>query len=498
MEPTSTPPSSPSLPSDVEATHARINQKRRQRADSLATRSVQNADGTVDMRLDASHSSVPAPYTRAERLQSFVEQLRSTNQAAVAKTATLRPPAGTEILNRAALLKARYDRLDGPPAPRQAAQRKANQDIAAAIEALDASRKRYAELVAEEKLGPEHEAIAYSSDLASTKEDLVASISAAIATVLTDLQIDPQAQPLDLSLADVAFAEPEPEPKSSTPISPQPISPQQPLPPTAPSLPDGAQAAIENSAENLSQVPVPSESQNAKQDTLDLVDSEVFNVGAFISVDVAAWDVEKFVWPMIIDQFLDVGEQAISRLANFALDILDGSQHRLAITSLRRGAGASTIACSIARWSAHMKKRVLLVDANLANPSLAASIGLGPDISWVNAVRESLDASEAIIRCKSTGVCVMPLGAISDRGVLPSMLLDQLGELLRSVEHSFDLIILDVGVAETLPTELSASQHLIDAAMIVDSNVASEPFRQTKDELLKFGITKFVAAQNSI
>jgi Mrp family chromosome partitioning ATPase len=145
-----------------------------------------------------------------------------------------------------------------------------------------------------------------------------------------------------------------------------------------------------------------------------------------------------------------------------------------------------------------MKKRVLLVDANIKKPSLSASIGLAPNISWVNVVRESLNPAEAIIRCKSTGVCVMPLGDTSDRQVLPQMLLDHLGGLLSSVEDSFDLIVIDTGEARYLPLELSTSANLVDAAMIVDSNVASAPFRQTKENLLSFGITKFVAAQNSI
>jgi Mrp family chromosome partitioning ATPase len=145
-----------------------------------------------------------------------------------------------------------------------------------------------------------------------------------------------------------------------------------------------------------------------------------------------------------------------------------------------------------------MKKRVLLVDANIKKPSLSASIGLAPNISWVNVVRESLNPAEAVIRCKSTGVCVMPLGDTSDRQVLPQMLLDHLGGLLSSVEDSFDLIVIDTGEARYLPLELSASANLVDAAMIVDSNVASAPFRQTKENLLSFGITKFVAAQNSI
>lgn len=487
MEPTST---SPSFASEIEASQARISQKRRHRSPSSATRSVSNSPGAVDVRVDPAQAGVPAPYSRAERLQSFVEQLRSSNQDAAAKSADLRTTASTEIVNRAELLKGISKRPDYSSPQGQAAQRKANREIAEAIQALDASRKRYADVVAEKKMSPEHAFLVHSQEMASTKDELVASISAAIATVLTDLQFEPTAAPVDLSRADVAFAEPEAEVEPSAPaLTPQPIA--EPLiktpvdkTPVEKPVEDTATAAAETAQE--------------KQDTLELVDSNVFNVGAFIPVDVAAWDVEAFAWPMIVDQFLDVGEQAISRLANFSLDILDGSHHRLAVTSLRSGAGVSTIACSIARWSAKMKKRVLLVDANLANPSLAKSIGLAPNISWVNAVRESLNPAEAIIRCKSTGVCVMPLGEISDRGALPAMMLDQLGTLLSKVQHSFDLIVLDTGEAGNLPQELSASDKLVDAAMIVDSNVASLPFRQTKDGLLKFGVTKFVAAQNSI
>lgn len=465
MEPTSTPTS---FSNQVEAVRARIEQKRRERTKVLGNRSVKTASGQVEARVDAAQTRVPAPYTRAERLQNFVEQLRSSQPAPAAETAT-----ATKIAKKAASISGRSTRPDSQSPEGKAAARKSNQEIAVAIEALDALRQRHSSLVAERKLAPEHTAGYRNNVVAPTKEQLVETISSAIATVLTDLEIQSPHADVDASRADVAFAE-----LGVETTVPEIVS--------SPAISTGfATAAAKAPAE-------------AKPNTIEVVDSELFNVGAFIPVDVAAWDVEKFVWPEIVDQFLDVGEQAISRLANFSMDILDGSQHRLAVTSVRSGAGASTIACAIARWSAKMKKRVLLVDGNIYKPSLSTSIGLAPNISWVNVVRESLNPAEAIIRSKSTGVCVMPLGDTSNRQALPAMLLDQLGELLNGIQHSFDLIVVDTGEARHLPLELSASANMIDAAMIVDSNVASAGFRKTKDNLLRFGITKFVAAQNSI
>ena len=491
MEPTTNPTS---FSNQVEAVRARIEQKRRDRAQVLGNRSVQTSTGHVEARIDAAQAGVPAPYTRAQRLQNFVEQLKRSDQSAAAQP-SVESTAVKKVIKKAASISRGATRPDFQSPEVQAAVRQSNQEIADAIEALDAARQKYSSLVANKKIAPEHEAGAVNNAGAPTKEQLVQSVSAAIATVLTDLKIESAVDGINPSRPDVTFAEPAEE-KSAPPEV------------ASPKISTGfaAAASVAKAASVATAAPVPTAAPVAapnaftvnKPNTLEVVDSEVFNVGAFIPVDVAAWDVEKFVWPMIVDQFLDVGEQAISRLANFSLDILEGSHHRLAVTSVRSGAGASTIACSIARWSAAMKKRVLLVDANIKKPSLSASIGLAPNISWVNVVRESLNPAEAVIRCKSTGVCVMPLGDTSDRQVLPQMLLDHLGGLLSSVEDSFDLIVIDTGEARYLPLELSASANLVDAAMIVDSNVASAPFRQTKENLLSFGITKFVAAQNSI
>lgn len=511
MEPTRT---TSALQREIEASRARINQRRRSRTPMTPVRSVPTPEGPVDVRVDGPQSGVPAPFTRAQRLKNFVEQLRSSNQVAVSQTATdasVASVASGKLNNRVAtppVTVQNLQRVDSSSPQSQSASRAVNDEIAEAISVLDASRQKYSELVAQKKLIPEHEAAVYAEEMATTKDDLVASISAAIATVLTDVKFESAAEPVSPLVADVMFAEPAFEPAPQSAPAPEVVAHSPVVSQISQSL-KSAQSAKANSVVNPAAEPVANpaaqlaekpiaNSPQPKRDSLDYVDPDVFNVGAFIPADIAAWDVEKFIWPMIIDQFLDIGEQAISRLANFSIDILDGSEHRLAVTSVKPGAGASTIACSVARWTAKMRKRVLLVDANLNSPTLAQSIGLAPNISWLNVVRESMDVSEAIVRCKSTGVCVMPLGEIAGSENMPPMLLDHLGGLLKQVHHAFDLIVIDTGQSGQLPTNLSSSSNLIDAAMIVDSNVASAPFRSAKDGLLNFGVSKFVAAQNSI
>ena len=494
MEPTST---NSLLAQEIEASRARIKQRRRGASVPTPTREVLTRGGKVDVRVDGPSAGVKAPITRAERLQNFVKQLQSTDQTEVAplpvnklqnKVASSPAPA-PKLRNKVVSRNieptvGRAGRPDYSSPAGQAIAKKENEEIAVAIAALDASRQRYSQQVSAKKLQPEHETLADRDAFAATKDELVASISAAIATVLTDVKIESPIAVVDSSRADVAFAEPEPEPVQAV------LAPPKPAPAPTPIVVPAPPAKKPEVAETAEVV--------SKPEGLQQVDPSVFNVGAYIPIDAAAWDVDEFFWPEIVDQFLDIGEQAISRLATFSIDILDGSAGRLAVCGARSDRGATTIACSIAKWSAKMKKRVLLVDANLKNPALAKTIGLSPNISWLNVVRESLDVSEAIIRCKSTGVCVMPLGEITDRSVMGPKMLDHLGKLLKSVEKTFDLVIIDAGVAGRIPAELSNSQGLIDAAMIVDSNVTSSRFRKTKDGLLKFGISKFVAAQNSI
>ena len=215
-----------------------------------------------------------------------------------------------------------------------------------------------------------------------------------------------------------------------------------------------------------------------------------------IPTNVAAWDVEDFRWPAITNQMIVSGGEAIDAISRSAFDIISSDNQRLMVAGLGRGEGTTSIAISLARWSAACGKNVLLVDADLVSPELSSQVGLAPNMSWINAVSQSLPASEVIIRSQKSNLCIMPLAQMVSRVTWPRFIYDNLGEVLNQVRSHFDLIILDVGPANQMLAELSRADLLVDAALLVHNGIDSPEFQKTKGRLETFGLNKFIVAQN--
>ncbi len=221
-------------------------------------------------------------------------------------------------------------------------------------------------------------------------------------------------------------------------------------------------------------------------------------VGPEIPTHIAAWDVDDFRWPTVSTQIISAGATAMETLANTVFQTLDRHQKRVGVTSPGSGQGTTSIAISLARWAAACGLRVLLIDANLANPGLSSLVGLGPNISWVNAVNNSLDPAEVTIRSQSTPLCIMPLAPIVTRVGWPRFIFDQLGDLINQVADGFELIVFDLGPVHQLVAELSQSRLLIDAGLIVHNGNSPAQFLPAKERLEKFGLDRFIVAQNAV
>ena len=211
---------------------------------------------------------------------------------------------------------------------------------------------------------------------------------------------------------------------------------------------------------------------------------------------VAAWDVEDFRWPAVTNRMIVAGGDAIGHLSTSVFESITHDHQRVAITGLGRGEGTSSIAISLARWSAACGKKVLLVDGDIASPTLGTDIGLAPNLSWINAVSQSLPAAEAIVRSQKTNLCVMPMAKMVSRVTWPRFIFDNLGELINNVRSHFDLVILDLGPASQLLAELSRPDYLINSTLLVHDGVVTKDFNETRSRLESFGLKKLMIAQN--
>ena len=217
-----------------------------------------------------------------------------------------------------------------------------------------------------------------------------------------------------------------------------------------------------------------------------------------IPINLAAWDVEDFRWPMVTNQMIVNGGTAISGLLQAIVEQLPQVPRRVAISGVGRIQGTTSIAIGIARWSAAAGYRTLLIDADVASPNMSQRLGMTSDISWLNGINDELPAAELIIRSKKSNLCVMPLASSVTRVTWPRFIFDNLGEVLDSVKQSFDLILIDAGPASQLLDELSTPEHLLDSVVVVNDSTDTSGLETIMTRLSTFGIDRFVLAENRV
>jgi len=127
------------------------------------------------------------------------------------------------------------------------------------------------------------------------------------------------------------------------------------------------------------------------------------------------------------------------------LEALSKSNKVIGITSTLPGEGKSTIATNFASLIAHSGGRVLLIDADLRNPSLTRALAKVARHGLVDIISDKISSSQAIWKEESTGLSFIPTGQTDN--------LLHTNEILRSpmLQHAvtelrkyYDYIIIDL------------------------------------------------------
>ncbi len=161
---------------------------------------------------------------------------------------------------------------------------------------------------------------------------------------------------------------------------------------------------------------------------------------------------------------------AVERYRALAVKLLNLAERRklktLLITSAEAGEGKTTVATVVA-WSLAKlpERRVLLIDANPASPSVGRTLGLDPKRGWQNLVDRSCELKHALVRLDPNGLYVMTPGAAAapqSTDAMSSRLEDVIAELARR----FDLVVVDSpAILESPETQRLAA--VLDGAVIV-------------------------------
>ncbi len=182
----------------------------------------------------------------------------------------------------------------------------------------------------------------------------------------------------------------------------------------------------------------------------------------------AAWEVDAFCWPEVCAQLDSASNGQLQESGEEIAAAARQGLRVLAVTSIHRQEGRTTLALSLARHAAAAGCRVALLDADAGNPELARQLGLESPCSWHDVAREQQPLTEAAIYSLEDGVTLFPLTTPAD-GHIGAMDDAVLLQTLHGLSGWFDLIVVDMYPVELHPTARFSigEKCLVDMAVVV-------------------------------
>jgi succinoglycan biosynthesis transport protein ExoP len=144
----------------------------------------------------------------------------------------------------------------------------------------------------------------------------------------------------------------------------------------------------------------------------------------------------------LVDSQSELAEAYFSVLTAVQFSTTNGAPRTMSVTSSQAREGKSTTAMALARGLAGVGARVLLIDADMRNPSLHATLGIDRGNGLSNVLAGHATLQEVIRSTEIQGLSVVTSGPVPPN---PAELLagDRLGRALKSAADQFDHVIID-------------------------------------------------------
>jgi len=155
-----------------------------------------------------------------------------------------------------------------------------------------------------------------------------------------------------------------------------------------------------------------------------------------------------------------------------------GKSHIVAITSALPGEGKTSMALSLARVSAMMGSRTLVIDADIRRRMLTQTAHLTPSVGLVDIIAGQVPIEKAVVADKQRGLDVLPLVDRKENLTLDLFGMPAMRMLLETLKTKYDFIIVDT--APALPV---AETRVL--ATLMDSVVLLVRWRKTPREIAK-------------
>ncbi|ACQ79264.1 capsular exopolysaccharide family [Beutenbergia cavernae DSM 12333] len=178
--------------------------------------------------------------------------------------------------------------------------------------------------------------------------------------------------------------------------------------------------------------------------------------------------------PMVVsDEPLSTGAEAYRKLRT-NLQFLDAGQHvkSIVVTSSMAREGKSTTALNLALALAETNERVLLIDADLRRPSVAAQTGIVDAVGLTTVLIGQATMDEVI---QSFGVPNLDVLASGEAPPNPSQLIDSeaMVEVLADARARYDYVVIDAPPSLPVADPAIMARHADGALVVVNSRATT-------------------------
>lgn len=168
----------------------------------------------------------------------------------------------------------------------------------------------------------------------------------------------------------------------------------------------------------------------------------------------AGLEVEQFAWMPLIDNLCQQQQIGFDRVLLELETELAADRRIIALTSVKRGEGRTTMLQCLARRAAEMGLKVCIVDLDDAKPTLAEQLGLAIDGGWEQAVFAGKPLADCCVEANRDALTAVLLKQPLKQGSLASQAIAT-GAMLLELREQFDLVLIDTAPlsADTSATE---------------------------------------------
>lgn len=164
----------------------------------------------------------------------------------------------------------------------------------------------------------------------------------------------------------------------------------------------------------------------------------------------------------------------------------------LAVTSANPKDGKSTISLNLATSLAeHGKRKVLLIEADLHQPSLAQTLKVDPKAGLSECLESGADPFSLLLRLEPPEIFLLQAGTARERSPSDLIQSEAFPRLLEKLRGHFDWILFDTPPVEALADAVAVSQHTDGVIFVVRAD--ETPRRAVARSIEKVGRNRIVA-----